>query len=246
MLSLRDWSMKLNIKDVLDIARAEIGYIEKATNSMLDDKTANAGANNFTKYGKARGCNGQPWCDAFVDWCFIKAYGEECAKRLLCGFSNYTPTSAQYFKDKGLFATTKPCVGDVVFFKNSSRICHTGIVVDVDNFKIKTIEGNTSSKGFDANGGGVFEKTYLLPNARIAGYGRPYYDETKVHILYKGCIGASVKEMQQRLNEKFAHNKIVVDGDFGNNTFNKLVEAQAIWGMNKDGICDERVWSALK
>ena len=33
-------------------AEAELGYIEKASNSQLDDKTANAGNRNFTKYGR--------------------------------------------------------------------------------------------------------------------------------------------------------------------------------------------------
>lgn len=38
------------IERVIATARAEIGYIEKATNSQLEDKTANAGSGNWTKY----------------------------------------------------------------------------------------------------------------------------------------------------------------------------------------------------
>ena len=37
---------------VLEVAENELGYIEKATNSNLDSKTANAGSNNYTKYGR--------------------------------------------------------------------------------------------------------------------------------------------------------------------------------------------------
>ena len=39
--------------DIVAIALAEVGYREKATNSVLDDKTANSGSNNWTKYARA-------------------------------------------------------------------------------------------------------------------------------------------------------------------------------------------------
>ena len=34
------------------LAAQEVGYLEKATNSRLDDKTANAGRGNWTKYAR--------------------------------------------------------------------------------------------------------------------------------------------------------------------------------------------------
>ena len=142
---------------------------------MLESKTANAGSNNYTKFGRDMGCNGQPWCDAFVDWCFKKAYGTAEAKALLGGWSNYTPTSAQYFKNMHQWFTT-PQRGDVIFFKNSQRICHTGIVLEVKNGRVYTIEGNTSGGStLEANGGCVAKKNYPLGYNRIAGYGRPKY-----------------------------------------------------------------------
>lgn len=68
---------------VIDIAKVETGYLEKASNSDLDSKTANAGNANFTKYardidrmGILNGAkNGYAWCAIFVMWCFYKAYG---------------------------------------------------------------------------------------------------------------------------------------------------------------------------
>lgn len=162
---------------VVNIALKEVGYLEKKTNSQLDSKTANAGSANYTKYGKNMGCNGLAWCDAFVDDCFVRAYGREKARELLGGFSNYTPTSAQYFKNMGRFHTANPQVGDQIFFKNNTRICHTGIVCQVDSSRVYTVEGNTSgASGVIANGGGVCKKSYPLSHSRIAGYGRPDYD----------------------------------------------------------------------
>lgn len=172
---------------VIEVADNEVGYLEKKTNSNLDSKTANAGSNNYTKYGRdlvkwigSPYANGVAWCDMFVDWCFYTAFGKKKAMELLNGWSAYTPTSAQYFKNMGRWHTSKPKAGDVIFFKNSQRICHTGIVYKVDATTVYTIEGNTASKGSDnviANGGGVFKKSYKLTNSSIAGYGRPAYDQ---------------------------------------------------------------------
>ena len=115
-----------------------------------------------------------PWCDAFIDWCFVQAFGVDTARKLLHEFDDYTVQSAQYFKKNGEWYST-PCRGDQIFFTNSSGgICHTGLVYSVDNNYVYTIEGNTSStSGVEANGGCVRRKKYSLAYNRIAGYGRP-------------------------------------------------------------------------
>lgn len=165
------------IEKLITIAEAEIGYLEKKSNSQLDDKTANAGNNNYTKYARDLypSLQAQAWCDMFVDWCFVQAFGQVAAKQLICGgFSAYTPTSAQYYKNKGQYYLSAPLPGDQIFFKNSTRICHTGIVYRVTSTTVYTIEGNTSSgTAVIANGGGVYEKSYALSNSSIDGYGRP-------------------------------------------------------------------------
>ena len=116
-----------------------VGYLEKATNSCLEDFTKNAGYNNFnmfaphaykmTKSGVYT--NGVAWCDIFVDDVFIRALGVTRAKELLGGWSAYTPTSANFLrkcaKEVDNYETTK--YGDIIFFKNSSGICHTGLLV---------------------------------------------------------------------------------------------------------------------
>ena len=161
---------------LINIARAEVGYLEKKSNKDLDSKTANAGSSNYTKYARDLypSLQGQAWCDMFVDWCFVQAFGKVQARQLIGGgFSAYTPTSAQYYKDKGRWQTS-PKPGDQIFFRNTVRICHTGIVTRVTSDRVHTIEGNTSgSSGVIANGGGVFEKSYDLAYSKIAGFGRP-------------------------------------------------------------------------
>lgn len=165
----------IGAEKVIRMAKGEIGYLEKASGKDLDLKTANAGKNNYTKYARDLypALQGQPWCDMFVDWCFVKAFGEINARRLLGGFSAYTPASAQYFKDRGMWDHT-PQPGDQIFYQDSVRIYHTGIVEKAEDGKVYTIEGNTGSQaGVVANGGGVWEKSYSLSHKGIAGYGRP-------------------------------------------------------------------------
>lgn len=171
---------------VLEIATAELGYLEKASNSQLDSKTANAGSGNYTKYWRDMKpeWQGQPWCDCFVKWCFWHACGGDTdAAKKLCyqggkEWSYYTPTSAQYYKNRQRYFAV-PQVGDQVFFKDSvGTICHTGIVEKVTGTSITTIEGNASgASGVTPNGGGVVRKNYVRNYVRIAGYGRPDYDD---------------------------------------------------------------------
>ena len=60
--------MNKAIDKVISLAKAEVGYLEKASNSNLESKTANAGYNNYTKYCRdiKPDYQGQPWCACFV------------------------------------------------------------------------------------------------------------------------------------------------------------------------------------
>lgn len=185
--------MSCYVDEVIKVAKAEVGYLEKESRSNLDSKTGNAGDENITKYardldkissfynGRKQGCY---WCDIFVDWCFYKAYGVTNARKLLCQPTKSCGAgckwSMQYYQNKKQFHTS-PKVGDQIFFSNSSgEISHTGLVYKVDNKYVYTIEGNTSSaSGVVSNGGGVTMKKYRLSYKYIAGYGRPAYDEKK-------------------------------------------------------------------
>ncbi len=211
------------INKIISIAKNEVGYLEKASNSNLDSKTANAGKNNYTKYARDLDAipgfyngkkNGYAWCDVFVDWCFVQAFGVDKAKELLCqpnkSLGAGCKYSMNYYKANGQLYT-KPAVGDQIFFKDSSgNITHTGLVYDVDKTYVYTIEGNTSSaSGVVANGGAVAKKKYKLSYAKIAGYGRPDYDLPKVHIPV-------VREWQKAaIADGFKFPKYGADGKWG-------------------------------
>ena len=170
-----------SVDKVLKIAKDELGYLEKRSNKSLASKTANAGKSNYTKYGKWIGANGDYWCASFLSWIFYIAYGKEEGKKLLCGsFSAACETIRQNFIKKKQYHTSKPKVGDVIFFKGSRHAGanHIGIVTAIKSNMVFTIEGNTSgASGVVDNGGGVAAKSYTVSNSRILGYGRPAYSE---------------------------------------------------------------------
>lgn len=182
----------MDARKVIEIALAEVGYLEKSKTAykneptVLYDKQKGHGQDNYTKYGYEMhqiypSVMDFPaaWCDAFVDWCFYKAYGISTAKSLICGnFDDYTVNSKQMYVKKNAYYKSNPKVGDQIFFKNLSgkSVGHTGIVYAVDSRYVYTVEGNTSnSNEVISNGGCVAKKKYLLTNTRIDGYGRPKY-----------------------------------------------------------------------
>ena len=163
---------------VINIATAELGYLEKRSNSNLDSKTANAGSGNYTKYWRdiKPDYQGQPWCACFVTWCFVQAFGKDKATALLKHYPYvYCPTMANLFT-----LNANPKIGDIVIFKSNGTFVHTGIVISVNGDYFQTIEGNTSGgSAIIANGGGVCKKGYY--NSKLPGtkFCRPNYDLIK-------------------------------------------------------------------
>lgn len=172
------------VSKLLEIARKELGYHEKETNSYLDNPSANSGDENYTKYARDLAAAGYyqaskqgfAWCDMFVDWCFLQLCNGDPkkAQEIICQSGPYGAGcywSAKYYKDAGRFYTSDPHPGDQIFFNNYA---HTGIVESVDD-DIITIEGNTSNM--------VANRTYDINDSRIDGYGRPKYDEESESVV---------------------------------------------------------------
>ncbi len=170
----------MNRKEAIDkllrVAEAEIGYLEKESCSCLDDKTANAGDKNYTKYWRdiLPEFQGEPWCAAFVSWCMMQAFGKEKTEQLLRHWPFvYCPTLAS-LADK--HAT--PQKGDIVLFFRNGVYAHTGIVTEVTEAGFTTIEGNTSN-GSEVipNGGGVCKKSYRIEQVPGVRFIRPEYEK---------------------------------------------------------------------
>ena len=169
---------------VIAVAISELGYKEKRSNSSLDEKEANAGSNNFTKYARdfdekwPNWYNGKKqgfaWCDLALDHWFLTAYGYENALRLLCQPERSAGAgctySLRYYREKGQFHQYGPKAGDQIFFGTSlNNATHTGLVERVEGTTVHTIEGNTGDQ--------VARRHYSVYDSCILGYGRPAYDE---------------------------------------------------------------------
>lgn len=191
------------IDALIATAEAEVGYLEKKSNSQLDDKTANAGYNNYTKYWRDvyPQYQAQAWCAAFVSWCMMKTFGLETAKKLLKHWPYvYCPTLGSLFTKYA-----NPQRGDIVIFYRNGTFAHTGIVTKVEGDKFYTIEGNTSAGSTVVpNGGGVFAKSYYNSNLPGTKFCRPDYSIVKSIMnssstskpsttIYKKWVGAATK-----------------------------------------------------
>ena len=170
-------------KEVIVIANKEVGYEEKKSANGINEKHTNAGSNNFTKYEKeVFGSNGNYWCASFVSWCFWSACKKDKKKAtsILGTLSMSCEVIRQKFIKNDRYSKT-PKVGDAIFFSGTRHAGanHIGIVTKVTSKEVHTVEGNTSSKEFDDNGGCVAKHVYSRTSTRILGYGHPKYDEEK-------------------------------------------------------------------
>ena len=192
------------IDALIATAEAEVGYLEKKSNSQLDNKTANAGYNNYTKYWRDvyPQYQAQAWCAAFVSWCMMKTFGLDVAKKLLKHWPYvYCPTLGNLFTKYA-----NPQRGDIVIFYRNGTFAHTGLVTKVEGDKFYTIEGNTSGgSSIVPNGGGVYSKSYYNSNLPGTKFCRPDYPIVKSIInssstskpsttTYKKWVGAATKD----------------------------------------------------
>ena len=179
-----------SVKPIINWAENERNYTEKDSLTDLDDKTKNAGDDNYTKYSQevdalgvfSAQVQGQPWCATWVTDGFINTYGVDKGLDMLCQPNKNSNAAccgdaAEYYQKADRWYTS-PQVGDQVFFKTTKyQYAHTGIVTEVTDTEVTTIEGNTSSeKGVVSNGGAVTKKHYPVGYSGFKGFGRPKYE----------------------------------------------------------------------
>lgn len=166
--------------EMVRIANAEIGYTE--------------GTNKDNKFGKSLNINNTNWCTLFVTWVakkttvedtnlyndVIKSFsGFATVRNTILYFNNQDNLNFYYSKHYG--GNYTPKAGDYIFFDWESswnkKISdesikgisdHEGIVVEVKNGIVYTIEGNSG------NPKGVRKKSYKLNSSYIMGYGSWY------------------------------------------------------------------------
>lgn len=157
------------IKKIINLALGEVGYVERKT--------------NLTKYGEEYGWNGVYWCVQFIWWLFAQLG----LSKLFYG-GGKTASCSQlyaYHKKQGQAVSWSQLrAGDIMFmcFDGSGDTDHVGIVIEVKDGYVITVEGNTNSDdgGSQTNGGGVYKRT-RKKKYFVAAY-RPAY-EVKPEVL---------------------------------------------------------------
>lgn len=224
---------KITASHLVKKARTQIGVKESPKDS------------NRTKYGKAFGMNGQPWCAIFVWWCFHQLK----ADALFCGGHRlaYVPSIADYYiAQKRIVKKTRGKKGDLVMFDfdHNGNSDHIGIIEKrLGGGYYQTIEGNTGV-GNNTNGGQVMRRKRHI--SVISWIARPKYAKPKpkpikvanLPTLKRGASGKYVKLLQKKLSVK-------ADGIFGAKTEKAVKKWQKKKGLKVDGIVGQKTWKSL-
>lgn len=141
------------IQRVLNWARSEVGVKEEGGNNR---------GPRVAEYLASVGLGvGEPWCAAFIAFCFTKAAGSQCGWPMTAD----TWTIRDWAKANGCLHES-PEAGDVFLIYNSAGPTHTGFVASVQGEYVWTIEGNTGG-GSDTDGDGVHHKKRLISGMRF-------------------------------------------------------------------------------
>lgn len=209
--------------DVIRTAKAEIGYHEKATNADLDSKTANSGAGNYTKYArdldKISYFNGRKqgfdWCAVWFDAMQVYTLGDGTSARSAlyqpnpeynCGAG--CTQQAQYYRAVNQFYSA-PKPGDQIFYGKAGDEAHTGLVVEVSDKAVTTIEGNVQNQ--------VLLITHSITDPTIVGYGRPRYeanDPCAVHVVKTGDTLDKIADLYDTTAQAIAKENGIKDPNF--------------------------------
>lgn len=151
-----NWSNVINSSgssDIVEVARKELGNV--------------GGQPYWSWYGfKSR----VEWCACFVSWCANQCNYIE--RGIIPKFASCQNEGIVWFKNHGLWKEKDfiPKQGDIIFFdwESDGKSDHVGIVEEVENGKVYTIEGNS-------NGDTCRQKEYKINSSVICGYGTPMY-----------------------------------------------------------------------
>lgn len=208
------------IEALLKAARAEVGYTAKAgkENKYAEYLTKLGNYYNGAKWAEGWGCD---WCDIFVDYMFLKVFGNPTGRKMLyqpekslgagCGYS------ANYFINNKAWSST-PVVGSQGFLGTRGDEYHTGIVSKISGNMVTLIEGNAGG-----GNGKVVERAWDIKS--FSGFGIPDYSlVTTDPEPTPAPVKTSIDNIASELAKKA---KGVLNGEYGNGK--TRVEKLGVW-----------------
>ncbi len=134
--------------------------------------------------------SGEPWCACFVQHCaretddFFRELGLQPESSFIQALVKTESTQALWNNAQQPQRHLQPSIGSVVVWrlKSNQALGHCGIVAEIGDDHIVTIEGNTSMPGIitseaERNGRGVWQKRRLggmIPGFDLLGYLQPW------------------------------------------------------------------------
>ena len=134
------------VTDICNVAKSQVGYHEA---SFFDYSGTSTGSGNITEYGRWFGRQGY-WCNVFASWCgYVAGIPSSIYPKLTSVGPSYYSTLPSVGAECFAFSSGRPLqAGDLIFCCTCSGgygcIDHVGLVVDVDENTIYTVEGNMS------------------------------------------------------------------------------------------------------
>lgn len=149
-------------KDVVRIARSQLGYREKMN---ICRPNAAGEKKGYTRYGEWYGWRNSDWCDMFVSFCIYYAGNERYPFECSCLRHELALKEAGYWRDWNCYL---PQPGDLVFFKHGATngVSHAAIVEmviparDGEPAKLITIDGNVHDEVDPVNRVKRIEQTF--------------------------------------------------------------------------------------
>ncbi len=242
------------VEALLDVARAELGYVE--------------GPDNQSKYGLLAGDEHAAWCAEFVCWCVAQtdeALGTELLNTVYPLYSGQN-TGRDWYIARGRFVNRKgnvdgwgyqwllgsdtlmtkneyvPRPGDLMFFayNDAGDTEHVALVeysaLDTRGaVVVHVIEGNNPDR--------VRRNSYYLDNSQVLGFG--CCEDVAGTTMRFGNTGDKVLALQNELNELGFLGNRHVTGTFGSNTRAAVASFQRFMGLTENGLADLATQTAL-
>lgn len=151
-----DWA-----QDIVAIAQSQLGYTASSRNYILSENGTKKG---YTRYGEWYGNPYGDWCAMFVSFCshYTGIPNEAMLHEMSCMRMVNNLIAVGLFHDAQ--EDYAPQSGDIIFFQwdGDTIPSHVGIVTEVTEAGIATIEGNS--------GGKVSKGSYNLADSHILGF----------------------------------------------------------------------------